>query len=159
LADERAVEADLIALADAEGLPLVATNEPFFAKADDYEAHDALLAIAEGALVSNENRRRLSPAHGFKTRAEMTELFKDLPDALANSVEIAMRCAYRVATRKPILPSFGTDASVHLDEAEELRRQAEEGLEARLKAHGRRRASPSRTIATGSSTRSRSSPG
>jgi DNA polymerase-3 subunit alpha len=136
LADERAVEADLIALADAEGLPLVATNEPFFAKADDYEAHDALLAIAEGALVSNENRRRLSPAHGFKTRAEMTELFKDLPDALANSVEIAMRCSYRVATRKPILPSFGTDASVHLDEAEELRRQAEEGLEARLRAHG-----------------------
>ncbi|KAA2243996.1 DNA polymerase III subunit alpha [Salinarimonas soli] len=136
LPDERAVEADLVALADAEGVPLVATNEPFFAKPDDFEAHDALLAIAEGALVSNENRRRLSPAHGFKTRAEMGELFKDLPDALSNSVEIAMRCSYRVATRKPILPSFGTDPAVQLDEAEELRRQAEEGLEARLKAHG-----------------------
>jgi DNA polymerase-3 subunit alpha len=136
LPDERMVEGDLVAMADALGLPLVATNEPFFAKPDDFEAHDALLAIAEGALVSNENRRRLSPAHGFKTRAEMAKLFEDMPDALANSVEIAMRCAYRVGTRKPILPSFGTDPSVQLDEAEELRRQAEEGLEARLKAHG-----------------------
>ncbi|HYF55228.1 MAG TPA: DNA polymerase III subunit alpha, partial [Salinarimonas sp.] len=136
LPEERAIEAELVAMADARGLPLVAANEPYFAKADDYEAHDALLAIAEGALVSNESRRRLSPAHGYKTRAEMAELFKDMPDALANTVEIAMRCAYRVGTRKPILPSFGTDPAVAVDEAEELRRQAEEGLEARLRAHG-----------------------
>ena len=107
LDEERLVEAELIALADRNGLPIVATNEPFFAKADDYEAHDALLAMAEGRLVSDENRRRLSPEHGFKTRRDMAALFKDLPDALAASVEIAQRCAYRVRTRKPMLPSFG----------------------------------------------------
>src|SRR5215211_1605401 len=115
----------------------VATNEPFFAKAANYEAHDALLAIAEGTLLSDDKRRRLSPAHNFKTRQEMAALFKDLPDALQASVEIAMRCSYRVRTRKPILPNFGTGPqAASLDEGEELRRQAEEGLARRLAAHG-----------------------
>jgi DNA polymerase-3 subunit alpha len=135
--EERAVEAELIALADRNGLPLVAANEPFFAKQGDYEAHDALLAIAEGRIVADENRRRLSAEHDFKTRQQMMELFRDLPDALQATVEIAMRCAYRVSTRKPILPSFGTGSEAGvLDEAEELRRQAEEGLAKRLAAHG-----------------------
>jgi DNA polymerase-3 subunit alpha len=135
--DERAVEAALIRLADRHGLPIVATNEPFFARPEDFEAHDALLAIAEGRLVSDNSRRRLTPEHGFKTRAEMAELFRDLPSALQASVEIGMRCAFRVRTRKPFLPRFGRDAGAAvIDEAEELRRQAEEGLERRLAAHG-----------------------
>ncbi len=143
LDEERRIEPELIALADRNGLPLVATNEPFFAKPADYEAHDALLAIAEGRIVSDDNRRRLSPNHAYKTRAEMKELFRDLPEALTATVEIAMRCAYRISTRKPMLPSFGMPAgaspaatSEFLDEAGELRRQAEEGLEKRLAAHG-----------------------
>ena len=106
LDDERMVERELIRLADSNGLSIVATNEPFFAKPDDYDAHDALLAIAEGRLVSDERRRKLTPRHGFKTRAEMAKLFHDLPDALSATVEIAMRCTYRVRTRKPILPNF-----------------------------------------------------
>ena len=134
---ERAVEDALIGLADRHGVPLVATNEPFFARPEDFEAHDALLAVAEGRLVSDEDRRRLSAEHGFKTRAQMMAQFSDLPDALHASVEIAMRCAYRVRTRKPILPSFRVgDVAGGLDENEELRRQAEEGLERRLAAHG-----------------------
>ncbi|GLS59279.1 hypothetical protein GCM10007887_19450 [Methylobacterium haplocladii] len=56
LADERAVERELIGIADRNGLGLVAANEPFFSKAADYDAHDALLAIAEGRLVSDERR-------------------------------------------------------------------------------------------------------
>jgi DNA polymerase III subunit alpha len=137
LDEERIVERELIGLADAEGVPLVAANEPFFAKTDDFEAHDALLAIAEGRVVSDENRRRLSPQHNFKTRGEMMELFADLPDALQASVEIAMRCNFRIPIRKPMLPRFGRGLEAEaLDESEELRRQAEEGLEARLKAHG-----------------------
>ena len=135
--EERAVEAELIGLADRHGLPLVAANEPFFGRPDDYEAHDALLAIAEGRLVSDDNRRRLTPEHDFKTRAQMAELFRDLPDAVQATVEIAMRCAFRVRTRKPILPRFSLAADGEgADEAEELRRQAEEGLERRLAAHG-----------------------
>ncbi len=133
---ERAIERQIIALADSHDLPLVATNEPFFAGAGDFEAHDALLAIADGRLVSDDNRRRLSAEHRFKTRAEMAALFSDLPDALSSSVEIALRCAFRVRTRKPILPSFGIAGEGALDEASELKRQAEEGLEVRLAAHG-----------------------
>jgi DNA polymerase III subunit alpha len=137
LDNEKAIEAELIALADHHGLPLVATNQPFFAKVKDYEAHDALLAIADGRVIADPNRKRVTPEHHFKTRAAMAKLFADLPDALAASVEIAQRCAYRVRTRKPILPRFThINATDQLDEAEELQRQAEEGLAARLAAHG-----------------------
>ncbi|WP_134499588.1 DNA polymerase III subunit alpha [Microvirga pakistanensis] len=137
LDEERMIEGELIALADRNGLPIVAANEPFFSSPKDYEAHDALLAIAEGQIVSNDDRRRLSPEHYFKTRRQMMELFSDLPDALNATVEIAMRCSTRVRTRKPILPNFGTGAdAATLDEGEELQRQAEEGLAQRLAAHG-----------------------
>ena len=133
---ERAIEPRLIDLADRLGAPLVATNEPYFAARSDYQAHDALLCVAEGALVSASERRRLSPEHRFKTRAEMTALFADLPEATEASVEIAMRCSYRPLTRKPILPRFFAAGGGAVDEVEELRRQAGEGLAARLAAHG-----------------------
>jgi len=132
LESEQEIEPALVDMAYRAGLPLVATNEPYFASAADYEAHDALMCIADGAVVGQDNRRRLTPEHRFKTREEMVALFADLPEATRNSVEIAMRCSYRPRTRKPILPSFtqGTD------EAAELRVQAEAGLAARLAAHG-----------------------
>jgi DNA polymerase III subunit alpha len=132
LESEQEIEPALVDMAYRAGLPLVATNEPYFASAADYEAHDALMCIADGAVVGQDNRRRLTPEHRFKTREEMVALFADLPEATRNSVEIAMRCSYRPRTRKPILPSFtqGTD------EAAELRAQAEAGLAARLAAHG-----------------------
>ena len=133
---ERAIEPELISLADRLGLPLAATNEPYFAKPSDYEAHDALLCVAEGAVVSTADRRRLSPEHRFKTRAEMIELFADLPEATEASVEIAVRCSYRPLTRKPILPRFSVARGMAVDEEHELRRQASEGLTARLAAHG-----------------------
>src|SRR5208337_1095912 len=133
---EAAIEPALIDLADRNGLPLVATNEPYFAARSDYEAHDALLCVAEGAVLSASDRRRLSPEHWFKTRAEMTELFADLAEATEASVEIAMRCSYRPLTRKPILPRFAIPGGEVVDEEQELRRQAREGLEARLAHHG-----------------------
>ncbi len=133
---EAAIEPALIDLADRNGLPLVATNEPYFAAHSDYEAHDALLCVAEGALISTPDRRRVTPEHRFKTRAEMTALFGDLAEATEASVEIAMRCAYRPLTRKPILPGFSIPGAEAVDEEQELRRQAIEGLEARLAHHG-----------------------
>ncbi|HXZ17422.1 MAG TPA: PHP domain-containing protein, partial [Roseiarcus sp.] len=133
---ESMTEPGLIDLADRLSLPLVATNEPFFAARPDYEAHDALLCIAEGALLSTADRRRLTPEHRFKTRAEMTALFADLPEATEASVEIAMRCAYWPTTRKPILPHFSSPKGEAVDEVQELRRQAREGLDARLAHHG-----------------------
>ncbi|HUZ67261.1 MAG TPA: PHP domain-containing protein, partial [Beijerinckiaceae bacterium] len=134
--DERRVEPQLLDLAYDGGLPLVATNEPFFGARSEYEAHDALICIAEGALVSSDDRRRLTHEHRFKTRAEMLELFSDLREATSNSVEIAMRCAYRPTVRKPILPRYGAVDGAPLDEIGELRTQAEEGLARRLHAHG-----------------------
>ena len=89
MAAERIAEPALVELAFARGLPLVATNEPFFAARDDYEAHDALLCIAEGRLIADGDRRQLTPEHRFKTRAEMASLFADLPEALSATVEVA----------------------------------------------------------------------
>src|ERR1700683_4680796 len=138
MANERAVEPALIELAYARGLPLVATNEPFFAKRDDYEAHDALLCIAEGKVVAEGERRQLTAEHRFKSRAEMAKLFADLPEALAATVEVAERCAFRPVTlRTPILPLFSTGREGgETDEVAELRRAAQAGLDTRLKRYG-----------------------
>jgi DNA polymerase III subunit alpha len=138
---ERRAEAALIDLAYTKGFPLVATNEPYFASTDDYEAHDALLCIAGGRLIAETDREQLTPDHRFKTRAEMAVLFADIPEALASTVEIAERCAFRPTTRKPILPRFTVGAGANAagaenDEAVELRRQAEAGLVKRLELNG-----------------------
>jgi DNA polymerase-3 subunit alpha len=138
--DEAAVEPELLALAYDLGLPLVATNECYFAKPDDYEAHDALICIAEGRYVTEDDRRRLTREHYFKSADEMVRLFSDLPEAIASTVEIARLCAYRPRGRKPILPAFvktadGASAEERqAAEADELQRQAEEGLAQRLEA-------------------------
>ncbi len=134
---ERTAEAGLIDLAYERGIPLVATNEPFFAAREDYEAHDALLCIAEGKLIADADRRQLTVEHRFKTRAEMAALFADLPEALAATVEIAQRCAFRPRTQAPILPRFTVgDGGGTTDEAAALRQDALQGLERRLKRHG-----------------------
>ncbi|WP_062202961.1 DNA polymerase III subunit alpha [Aureimonas sp. AU12] len=136
----RRTEAETVAMAYELGLPLVATNEPFFFCEADFDAHDALIAVAANRLVSQEDRRRLTRDHCLKSQDAMVELFADLPEALENTIEIARRCSTRVRTRKPILPRFaGADADpaeAEFAEAAELRRQAEEGLEARLAFHG-----------------------
>jgi len=117
-----------VEMAYAMDLPLVATNDVYFPKSSIYEAHDALLCIADGAYVDqNEPRRRLTPQHYFKSQQEMVALFADLPEAIENTVEIAKRCGFRVYTRDPILPKFADD------EIEELKRQAHAGLKDRLK--------------------------
>ena len=140
LAQEKAVEPQLLQMAYELEIPLVATNEPFFATTDDFEAHDALICIAQGSYVAVDDRRRLSPEHYFKSADEMRALFADLPEAIENTAEIAQRCAFRPQKHSPILPAFfsGGEASAALaeTEAEELKRQAEEGLTARLAQHG-----------------------
>jgi DNA polymerase-3 subunit alpha len=135
---EKLTEPALIDLAYRNGVPLVATNEPHFATRSDYEAHDALLALAEGRVLSDTDRHQLTPEHRFKTQDEMRKLFRDLPEAIASTAEIAMRVAMRPRTRKPILPRFagGSGADAEQAEADELARQAREGLAARLAAHG-----------------------
>ena len=124
---ERLTERGHVEMAYAMDLPLVATNDVHFPDAAMFEAHDALLCVADGAYVDqNAPRRRLTPQHHFKSQDEMAALFADLPEAVENTVEIARRCAFGAATRDPILPRFADD------EVDELRRQARDGLEARL---------------------------
>src|SRR4051794_34635541 len=107
---ERRAEAALIDLAYEKGLPLVATNQPYFAAADDYEAHDALLCIAGGRLIAETDRDQLTPDHRFKSRAEMAVLFAGVAGALASPVEIAARCSFRAPMREPIPPRFSLGA-------------------------------------------------
>lgn len=123
-----AVEPALLDLAYAHDVPLVATNDVHFLATDGHEAHDALICIAEGVQVVQEERRRVSVEARFKTAAEMHELFADLPEAIANTMVIARRCAFMAPARDPILPSFAED------EEAEMRRQAGLGLEQRLAA-------------------------
>ena len=138
LPEEAETEPHLLDLAYGRELPIVATNEVYFANPSDHEAHDALLCIAEGRYVVEDNRRRASPEHYLKPAADMISLFADLPEAVANTVEIAKRCHYRPLGRKPILPSFvGAGAATPEDrlaaEAATLREQAMAGLDERLR--------------------------
>jgi DNA-directed DNA polymerase III (polc) len=129
---EDRVEPALVDLAYKHDLPLVATNEPYFADRGMYEAHDALICIADGAYVSQDERRRLTPEHYFKSPAEMRELFADLPEACDNTLVVARRTAFMVNKRKPLLPPFHMEG---LTESEVLRKKCWEGLEMRLRKH------------------------
>ena len=124
---ERLTERGHIEMAYGKNLPLVATNDVYFPTPDMYEAHDALLCIAQGAYVDQQApRRRLTNQHYFKSQQEMVTLFADLPEAVENTVEIAQRCAFMACRRDPILPKFAND------EVAELRRNANDGLQERL---------------------------
>lgn len=134
---EAVVEPHLIDYAYKFGVPIVATNEPFFPTEADFEAHDALLAIAGGTVLAQTVRRKLTDQHYFKSQSEMQMLFADLPEALASTVEIAQRVSYRPRKLGPILPKFAaapdlSDEDAEKAEGDELARQAREGLAARL---------------------------
>src|SRR5260370_10792239 len=88
-ADEARSEPGLIELAYRHGLPLVATNDVYFPDRDFYEAHDALLCIAQGTVVADADRKRLTRSHYFKPAAEMREVFADLPEARDNTLTLA----------------------------------------------------------------------
>ena len=126
---ETATEAALIDLAYARDLPLVATNPSCFAEAKFGEAHATMLCIASSSYVESEDRPRSCPEAWMKPANAMTELFADLPEAIANTLVIAQRCAIAAPARKPILPSLAGDPEA---EAAMLREQAGRGLDARL---------------------------
>jgi DNA polymerase III subunit alpha len=130
---EEAAEAALIDLAYAHDLPLVATNPAFFAEPDFFDAHDAMLCIADGEYVENDDRRKSSRETWIKTGRQMQELFADLPEALANTLVIAQRCSAVAPNRDPILPSLAGDRGA---EDRQLRDDALAGLEKRLEIAG-----------------------
>ncbi|WP_431305455.1 DNA polymerase III subunit alpha [Sediminicoccus sp. BL-A-41-H5] len=139
---QQALEPGLLRLADEAGLPIVATNDVYFAEEKTHVAHDALLCIAEGRLVAEQNRRRVTPHHWFKPPAAMRALFADLPEACDNTLAIARMCAVMAESKKPELPICPkvlpgrTEAETVADMAREgLKRRFPEGVPA---AHAER---------------------
>ena len=120
-----------LGLASSLKLPVVATHPVQFVKRDDFRAHEARVCIAQGYTLSDQRRPKLhSPEQYFKTQAEMAEAFKDIPQALANSVEIAKRCNLAIELGKSRLPRFQTPNAMSLEDY--LRSRAAEGLESRM---------------------------
>ncbi|MDY6924565.1 MAG: DNA polymerase III subunit alpha [Pseudomonadota bacterium] len=132
LASEQQAERGLVDWAYAHDVPLVATNDVHYARAAQAKSHDALLCIADGAFTGQEDRRRITGEHWFKTAPAMRQLFADLPEACDATLDIARRCAFLAPTRAPILPRF--DAGAGRSEPDELMHQAREGLKERLRA-------------------------
>ncbi|MCW5670144.1 MAG: DNA polymerase III subunit alpha [Hydrogenophaga sp.] len=132
--DERHV-AQAVQLAARLHLPVVATHPVQFLEADDYEAHEARVCIAEGEILGNNRRvRRFTREQYFKSTAQMQALFADVPSALANSVEIAKRCNLTLVLGKPQLPNFPTPLidGVPMPMSDFFRQSSFEGLEERL---------------------------
>ncbi len=128
--EEEATEDAVLDLSYQHDVPLVATNDCYFLEQKSYEAHDALLCISEGRYVSEDDRRKVTPEHYFKSADAMEKLFADLPEAIQNTAIIAQRCSYLLEPIDPILPAFETVGT--RTEFEELKAQSEEGLSWRL---------------------------
>ena len=137
---EQRIEERLIDLAYARDLPLVATNDAYFARREQFRAHDTLLCIEGKVLVADQDRRRLTEDHCFRSPGEMRDLFSDLPEAVDNTLVIARRCAFIPEPASPILPPFKADG--YDDEATLLRHMARQGLEKRLAQMGPRDDAP-----------------
>jgi DNA polymerase-3 subunit alpha len=131
--DDNALVAATARLAGDLALPLVATHPVQFLRPGDFRAHEARVCIADGYVLADPRRpRKFTPDQYFKTQAEMASAFADVPEALANSVAIAMRCNLAIPLGRNYLPDFPTPAGVTLDL--HLKREAAAGLERRLAA-------------------------
>lgn len=128
-AKEARCEPGLLQLAYELDLPIVATHDARFLKPEDAPSHDAMMCIANGAYLGQDDRPRVEPDQYLKTAAEMEALFADLPEAIETTAEIAQRCAIRALTHDPILPNFGDGSRSEIDE---LKVQAKDGLNHRL---------------------------
>ena len=129
---EMAAEEALIDLAYARDLPLVATNPACFAERSFYDAHDAMLCIASSTHVDSADRPRSSKEWWIKPAAIMEETFADLPEAIANTLVVAQRTAFKPPYRKPILPSLAGDKE---GEARMMAEDSRRGLVARMKPY------------------------
>ena len=134
LEDEIKTEPEFLRIAENFNIPIVATNDVCFAAPENYEAADALGCVLGQTKVIDPNRPRKSSEQYFKSTAEMTELFSDLPEAIENTEIIANRCGFMVNVKeKPLLPKFGDDFET---ECQMLRDDTMNGLAARIAEHG-----------------------
>src|SRR6185369_15746759 len=133
--DDEAHVAAAVQLAARLKLPVVATHPVQFTQADDYEAHEARVCIAEGEILGNQRRvRKFTHEQYFKSQAAMEQLFADLPSAVANTLEIAKRCNLVLELGKPHLPDYPTPEKDgrRMPIEEYFRFASHEGLKQRL---------------------------
>jgi DNA polymerase-3 subunit alpha len=120
-----------VELAERCNLPVVATNEVMFLSPEDFDAHEIRVAIHDGFTLDDKRRpKRYSSEQYLRSEEEMCELFSDIPEALANSVEIAKRCNVTVTLGEYVLPDFPTEG---LEINDFFIKVSEKGLEKRLK--------------------------
>ena len=128
--EESQTEDLLLEIADDNCIPIVATNNVHFKDKASFEAQDVLICISQNAYLDQEaERERLTQEHYFKSSSEMRLLFSDLLEAYDNTLEVALRCTFKPQRREPILPKFAEN------EREELKRQAEAGLQKRIETN------------------------
>ncbi|MBA2410537.1 MAG: DNA polymerase III subunit alpha [Gammaproteobacteria bacterium] len=130
--DEERYLAAAVELAVTSGTPVVATNDVRFLKREEFDVHEARVCIRDGRVLNDPRRpHQYSEQQYLRTPEEMSELFRDLPEALENSVEIARRCSLSLQFGQNVLPEFPTPAGMTADEY--FTTQAREGLTARLR--------------------------
>ena len=123
-----------VELAAEFGAPIVATNDVRFLHATDFDAHEARICIHQGRVLDDPRRpREYSARQYLRSPDEMAELFADLPEALANTVEIAKRCNLELRLGQSSLPDFPVPSGMDLDGY--FVQQARAGLEQRLQVH------------------------
>jgi DNA polymerase-3 subunit alpha len=130
LPDEEATEGAFVDLGLKHNIPFVATNDVYFLEPNMYRAHEILLCIADGKYIQEDDRRKVTPEHYFKSSAQMIELFSDIPEAIENTTIIARRCSVKAESRDVAFPHYHTTRASSYDD--ELKILAMEGLEMRL---------------------------
>ena len=88
------------------GVGLVAANDVHFLRRSDHDAHDVMLCIGTGKMVQDENRMRYKPELYFKSPEEMREIFRDFPEAIANTLKIAEGCNLEIELGKSKYPEY-----------------------------------------------------
>ncbi|MGC8522274.1 MAG: DNA polymerase III subunit alpha, partial [Steroidobacteraceae bacterium] len=138
---EEAYIAAAVGLAARRGVPLLATNDVRFLRREDFESHEARVCIHDGTQLADPSRpRRYSPEQYLRSPGEMAELFADIPEALANTVEVARRASLVLDLGKPRLPPYPVPGQVSTEEF--LRAEAAAGLERRLQELARAATAP-----------------
>ncbi|KAF1703950.1 DNA polymerase III subunit alpha [Pseudoxanthomonas kaohsiungensis] len=128
---EEAFNAFALHASGARGIPVVASNDVRFLDKSGFDAHEARVCIASGRVLDDPKRPRdYSDEQYLKSAGEMAALFADVPDAIANTVELARRCNLELTLGKYALPAYPVPSDETLDSW--IRKQAHDGLEARL---------------------------
>ncbi len=104
--DQEKVNELIKAFAKKHKMPMVVTNDVHYVNKEDREAHDALLCLQTGKLVSDEDRMKMDCDISFTSPEEIIEAFKDVPEAIENTVKIAEKCNVELELGKILIPKY-----------------------------------------------------